>query len=372
MGLGLARGSVKKEWSAYLRFIEEYILREQEQETVTGVVVSAIARNGVISRRELVELAENVYRKKSGDADPRGTIRVILHYLRDAGLVYVRKHCRKCYVVSMLWLFFVESIVGDKWVEWLRRRATDISQKEVRELRKWIELSKLSDREIEKLGGEDRELARKLKRVRRLVEWRLETLKHMAELIRVVNDILPDKCFKPLIEHVRESLGGVYSAREAVVAPIGRWYLECYALILYEYIPFLLKLLAGMAYSYATGHSIKRYVAGIRRTTRHWLEVRCHDDYCSEHLRKLVSETVSRLVNLVEHLLQSAPKSFREFIEEHRRELEDRGAGGQEIDNSVSTVGKFLLETLREFYVWTPLILYELQAFQSVSNSHRI
>jgi hypothetical protein len=263
----------------------------------------------------------------------------------------------------MLWLFFVESVVGDKWVEWLRRRAPGISQKEVRELRKWVELSKLSDREIEKLGGEDRGLARKLKRVRRLVEWRLETLKYMAELIRVVNDILPDKCFKPVIEHVRESLGSAYSAREAAVAPIGRWYLECYALVLYEYTPFLLKLLAGMAYSYATGHSIKRYIAEIGRAARHWLEVRCRGDYCSEHLEKMVSETVSRLASLVEHLLRSAPKSFREFIEEHRRELEDRGAGGQEIDNSVSTVGKFLLETLREFYVWTPLILHELQVF---------
>ena len=58
----------------------------------------------------------------------------------------------------------------------------------------------------------------------------------------------------PAIEYTREVHGNI---------ELAKWYLDCYVSLLYDYIPFLLRILAGIVCSYATGYNIKHLLPSL-------------------------------------------------------------------------------------------------------------
>uniref|UniRef100_A0A7J3Z5Y8 Uncharacterized protein n=1 Tax=Ignisphaera aggregans TaxID=334771 RepID=A0A7J3Z5Y8_9CREN len=131
------------------KFRERYVYKVSGEETVTGAAISRIARAGVVRREELVEDLVKLEAGRTGD-DPgrvrervRRVIRFVLHYLRSAGLVYAREHSRKSYIISTPWLLFIENVMGNKWVNWLREKAPHISESELVELKSGLSCPKL-------------------------------------------------------------------------------------------------------------------------------------------------------------------------------------------------------------------------------------
>jgi len=106
---------------------------------------------------------------------------------------------------------------------------------------------------VGKLSEEEQRLARRLARVRKFVEWVLVTAKHVGDLLLVVRETLPEACSIPPTELLVESPKHAHPLTVGVIINVlGRWYLECYAPLVFDYIPSLLRLPADVANSYAT------------------------------------------------------------------------------------------------------------------------
>lgn len=350
------RASLGRAWRAYMQFLRG--LGGDEPQSLESRIISAIARRGVVAKEELRGIA----------GSHQVVLRQVLSILRGSGLAYYRRYCRNCYVVSMPWVFFAKSVLGEGWRDWLRRRAPGISDAELGELEEWLRLSEAEGEELEELGEEERRLAGRLRRVRLFAESRLETLRLMSSLVRVVPELLPESCSRPPSETLRglikNGASSVDQLRNPVIQALDKWFLGCYVVPVLEYTPFLLRLLAGLAYSYATGYDPRRYAAELRLHARHWREIACGGLGCHEFYERLVDETFGRLLALLEHLrkVREGTASIKTLLDQYNKEWVSEGISGQKLSNHRSVVARFLAETFQEFYTWLPYIVEELEA----------
>jgi len=196
----------------------------------------------------------------------------------------------------------------------------------------------------------------------------------MSSLVMAVPELLPDNCSKPPSEALRglikNSAKSVDQLRNPVIQVLDKWFLDCYVVPVLEYVPFLLRLLAGLAYSYATGYEPRRYAAELRLHARHWREIACRGRL-HELYERLVDETFRRLLTLLEHLrrIREDIVGVKTLLDEYTSELVSVGIRSQKLNNYRSIVTRFLAETFREFYTWLPYIVKELEAARRVEPS---
>lgn len=355
------RTSLKRVWEAHMQFLRGL---SSEPQSIEGRIISNIAQRGVVARKELHELAEG----------HPNTLRQVLSILRNSGLVYYREQCRKCYVISMPWVFFVKGLLGEEWRDWLRRRAPDIRDDELGELEEWLKLAEAKDEELKKLGEKKRRLAGRLRRIRLYMESRLESLRLVGSLIRVVPELLPERCSRPPLEALREPANTRVDGEQPRGALIGatlatlKWLLECHDVLVLEYTPFLLRLLAGLAYSYATGYPPQRYATELRLYAKRWRKIACGGIGCHKLYERLVDETFKRLLALLEHPhgARGGIASIKTLLDEYTSEWMSENFSHPKLYNHRSVVARFLMKTLRGFYTWLPHIVEELEASRRV------
>ena len=103
------------------------------------LIIQNIAWRGIIHRDELRRLCE-----------PRSSaVRVVLHHLREVRLVYITSNG---YVVSIPYVLYLSEVCGsDKWVEVLKTKIQSLSEDDVKEIKKLVDDSVGSLKQLIKL-----------------------------------------------------------------------------------------------------------------------------------------------------------------------------------------------------------------------------
>jgi len=336
--------NVKQLWRFYVGFLGS--LNWVQSSSATSIeerIIREIVLRGVIRREALRELAKG----------HECTFRLVLSVLRDSRLIYYREQCKKCYIISMPSVFFVREVLGDGWQKWLKSKAPGMSKKELNELRLWLEATDSKSEEL---------YAKRLRRIKMWVKSRLLIIMHMAVFFNVIKDVLPEECFSPyrflsLLQNDTQGLKALY---------------DCLLVPVHEYIPFLLRLLAGALYAYAEGREFCRYLAEFRYFTPRLKKLMCGGDEesgsgCSEIFEKLYDETVNRLTALMSALcdLRGEVMSMESVLNKYVEEWKNEGFAdeSQTLYNYKSIVSSFLYRTFADFYVWTHYIIKELESY---------
>ena len=167
------------------------------------LIIQNIAWKGIIHRDELKRLCE-----------PRSSaVRVVLHHLREVGLVYTTLNG---YVVSIPYVLYLSEVCGgDKWVEVLKTKIQSLSEDDVKKIKELVDSSVGSLKQLIKLEYTFTALIEELER--KVVEsFNSEVLKAPKDQCRSLYSFIEYvlSLLATLLVHSIRNQGDPYSIKE--------------------------------------------------------------------------------------------------------------------------------------------------------------
>ncbi|NPA98092.1 MAG: hypothetical protein GXO43_01815 [Crenarchaeota archaeon] len=335
---------VQKKFRDYIAFLGS-IYHGRPAKSFTRMIISKIASEEIVKKQELVELAKKAKRQN--------VLRQILTALKHNGLIYYKPRTRKCHVFSIPALLFLQRTKRlEKKLE--NKGVPEDEREEVKELLECINDKNNTNTECKGIP------IKKLKIIKNFVDSSIISLQHITDIMNIPRETLKEllqECY--IIYLLLEN--NLLFKNMGYPAKLIDDYMNCFytlGRILYEYTSFLLKIIAGFAYTYvfyAAGSQkehkeyVKKYISELRhgsKIIKHIKNVKPQD----REILMLESKTLEKIAEYLEHLLSLQSKAgILTYMEKYIQYWENEKIGKLKMNYYKNIVGRFLYETYKTF-----------------------